>query len=174
MPIHFYRGIADADLAAMVAYLRAQPPVANTVPKSEYRIALPRNYGPPVRKVSLPAESDPLKYGRYLVTIGHCMDCHTPRSAKGELQLSRLGAGGQVFKGPWGESLARNLTPHESGLKGWSDEQIARAIREGVSKDGSRLKPPMAFGWYKNINDADMKAVIAYLRSIKPQPFAGT
>ena len=35
----------------------------------------------------------------------------------------------------------------------WSDAEIARAIREGKSRDGSPLKPPMAFGWYKNIND---------------------
>ena len=47
------------------------------------------------------------------------------------------------------------------------------ARREGVGKDGTPRKPPMAFGWYKNINDADMKALIAYLRSMKPVPFAG-
>ncbi len=51
--------------------------------------------------------------------------------------------------------------------------QIERAIRMGVDKDGNRLKPPMAFNWYKNVNAEDMKDVIAYLRSIKPLPFAG-
>ena len=69
--------------------------------------------------------------------------------------------------------MARNLTPHESGLNGWNDAEIARAIREGVRKDGSQLKPPMAYGWYKNINDGDMQALIAYLRSLKPLPFGG-
>ena len=85
----------------------------------------------------------------------------------------RKGAGGQVFPGPWGESVSRNLTPHETGLKNWTDAEIAKVIREGVGKDGSPRKPPMAFGWYKNINDADMKALIAYLRSMKPVAFAG-
>ena len=47
------------------------------------------------------------------------------------------------------------------------------AIREGVRKDGTPLKPPMAYPWYKNINDADMKALIAYLRSLKPLPLGG-
>jgi mono/diheme cytochrome c family protein len=42
-----------------------------------------------------------------------------------------------------------------------------------VSKDGRPLKPPMAFAWYKNINDEDMKALVAYLRSLKPQPLGG-
>jgi hypothetical protein len=97
------------------------------------------------------------------------MDCHTPWE-KGIPDMTKAGAGGNPFRGPWGVSVSRNLTPHETGLKGWSDAQIARAIREGVRKDGTPLKPPMAYAWYKNINDADMTALIAYLRSLKPQP----
>jgi mono/diheme cytochrome c family protein len=70
-------------------------------------------------------------------------------------------------------SVSRNLTPHATGLKGWSDAEIARAIRTGVSRDGSKLKPPMAFDYYKTIDDADMAALIAYLRSLPPRPAAG-
>ena len=77
------------------------------------------------------------------------------------------------FKGPWGVSVARNLTPDEGGQKNWSDAEIARAIREGVSRDGSKLKPPMAYSWYRNINDGDIKAITAYLRSLKPVPTGG-
>jgi len=172
MPMEFYRGISDADLSAIVAYIRAQPAVKNPVPKSEYRIKLPPNYGPAVGKLVSPQKTERVKYGAYVAGIGHCMDCHTPME-KGRLVKSRLGAGGRVFKGPFGESLARNLTPHDSGLKSWTDAEIARAIREGVRKDGSAMKPPMAYGWYKNVNDEDMKALIAYLRSLKPLPFAG-
>ena len=65
----------------------------------------------------------------------------------------------------------RNLTP--TGLKDWRDTEIARAIREGKSRDGSPLRPPMAYAWYRNIDDADMKALIAYLRSLKPLPMGG-
>lgn len=174
MPIMFYRGMSDDDAKAIVAYLRAQPPVRNAVPKSEYRIKLPPNYGPAIRKrVVAPSPKDTLKYGAYLAgPLGHCLDCHTPW-VKGVPDLKRAGAGGNPFKGPWGVSVARNLTPHAAGLKGWSDAEIARAIREGVRKDGSQLRPPMAFGWYKNINDGDMKALIAYLRSLKPLPLGG-
>jgi mono/diheme cytochrome c family protein len=174
MPIMFYRGMSDDDAKAIVAYLRAQPPVKNAVPKSEYRIKLPPNYGPAIRKkVLAPSPKDALKYGAYLAgPLGHCMDCHTPW-VKGIPDMKRVGAGGNPFKGPWGVSVSRNLTPHASGLKGWSDTEIARAIREGVRRDGSQLKPPMAFGWYKNINDGDMKALIAYLRSLKPLPLGG-
>jgi mono/diheme cytochrome c family protein len=174
MPIMFYRGMSDDDAKAIVAYLRAQPPVKNAVPKSEYRIKLPPNYGPAIsKKVLAPSPKDARKYGAYLAgPLGHCMDCHTPW-VKGIPDMKRVGAGGNPFKGPWGVSVARNLTPHESGLKGWSDAEIARAIREGVRKDGSQLRPPMAFGWYKNINDGDMQALIAYMRSLKPLPLGG-
>jgi mono/diheme cytochrome c family protein len=155
-----------------MAYLRAQPAVKSTVPRSTYRIPLPPSYGPPVRKVKAPAARDRLKYGKYLAEIGHCMECHTPRNEKGELVRTRLGAGGQVIEGPWGKTVSRNLTP--TGLKDWTDAQIAKAIREGVDRNGQRYRPPMAFEFYKNINDADIAAIIKYLRSLKPQPTGAT
>ncbi len=172
MPIEFYRHLSDVDLAAIIAYLRAQPAVTNQVPKSKYNMPLPPSYGPAVAHVKAPAAGNKVKYGEYLANIGHCMECHTPRDEKGMIQHAKLGAGGQVFKGPWGESVSRNLTPHETGLKNWSDAQIAKAIREGVDEHGQQLRPPMGFDFYRNISDADMVALIAYLRSLKPQAFA--
>lgn len=172
MPIEFYRKLSDADLAAIIAYLRAQPPVRNAVEKSKFNMPLPPNYGPPVKSVKAPPATDKLRYGKYLADIGHCMECHSPRDAKG-LVTAKLGAGGQVFKGPWGQSVSRNLTPHETGLKGWTDAQIEHSIRTGTDRENKPYKPPMAFGFYKNISDADMAALIAYLRSLKPQVVAG-
>lgn len=173
MPIEFYRGMSDADLDAIVAYLRAQPAVANKVEKSVYKIPLPPNYGPPVKHVKAPPSSNKVRYGEYLARIGHCMDCHTPRAADGRLVKAQWGSGGQVIAGPWGKPVSRNLTPHASGLEAWSDAEIARAIREGVRRDGTKLSPPMGFSFYKNINDADMAAIIAYLRTLKPLPSGG-
>lgn len=172
MPIEFYRNMSDSDLAAIIAYVKAQPPVKHVVPKSSYNFPLPPNYGPPLAHVQAPSSADTLKYGEYLANIGHCMECHTPRNSKGMLVTSRLGAGGQVFPLPDGrKAVSANLTPHESGLKNWTDAQIMQTIRTGIDKDGHHLKPIMAFGWYKNINDSDMKALVAYLRSLKPEPF---
>lgn len=168
MPIHFYRSLSDDDLAATIKYLRAQPAVANQVPKSVYNIPLPPNYGPPLKKVSAPSPKDKVAYGGYLVTIAHCMECHTPRDEKGALLEARVGAGGQMFKGPWGESFARNLTPHADGLRDWSDVQIAAAIRTGKDRNGQPYRPPMGFDWYHNINDRDIAAMVAYLRTLPP------
>jgi mono/diheme cytochrome c family protein len=173
MPVEFYRHLSDDDLKAIIAYLRAQPPVRNAVDKSKYNIPLPPNYGPPIKTVKAPPASNKVAYGKYLADIGHCMECHTPMDGKGKLQMAKLGAGGHVFPGPWGQSVSRNLTPHETGLKSWTDAQIATSIRTGKDREGKPYKPPMAFDFYKGISEADMAALIAYLRSLKPMPVGG-
>jgi mono/diheme cytochrome c family protein len=167
MPFAFYRNLSDRDLAAMVAYLRTVPPIRNQVEKSTYRIPLPPAYGPPVTSVAAPADN-PVARGEYLAgPVAHCMECHTPLLPDGHNDMTRLGAGGQQFPGPGGVAIARNITP--AGLGQWSDAEIARAIRTGVSRDGSRLNPPMAFYAYANMSDRDMSDLIAYLRSIPPR-----
>jgi mono/diheme cytochrome c family protein len=165
MPIGLYRGIADTDVAAMVAYLRSVPAVANLSETSTYRIPLPPDYGPPVGHVTAPPPSDPVAYGAYLAgPVGHCVECHTPRDPSGRLDVHRLGAGGMAFNGPWGTAVAANITP--AGLGGWTDAEIERAIRHGISRDGRRLFPPMGFAYYQRISTPDMAALIAYLRSL--------
>ena len=147
MPIEFYRGMSDDDARALAAYLRAQPPVRNVVPKSEYRIPLPPSYGPPIKAaVVAPPRNDRVRYGAYLAgPLGplHGLPYTLDRNQR---RQDAAGRRRQPVQGRRGVSVSRNLTP--TGLKDWSDAEIARAIREGKSRDGSALKPPMAFGWY--------------------------
>ncbi len=73
--------------------------------------------------------------------------------------------------GPWGVSYAANLTPDDTGLGNWTEAQFMKAIREGKSKgmDGTRpLLPPMPWEVVRNMTDEDLKAVFAYLQSVKP------
>lgn len=171
MPIELYRGISDNDLAAMVAYLRAVPPVRNQVGRSEYRIPLPPNYGPPVANVPDPPANDPVARGRYLAgPVGHCLECHTPMGPNGQRDWSRAGRGGQEFPGPWGVSVARNITSsREHGIGGWTDAQIVAAVTRGVSADGRQLFPPMGFPYYARMTQADLRDLIAFLRTLPPQ-----
>lgn len=84
-------------------------------------------------------------------------------------RANSTGAGGQVFHGPWGENVAANLTPDmETGISSWTDAEIKTAITSGVRADGTELLPPMAFRYYKNIEDEDLSALVAYLRSLEP------
>ncbi len=169
MPIGLYRGLSDRDLSAIVAYLRTVPPVRNAVEASVYRIPLPPAYGPPIASVPEPADN-PIARGAYLANaVAHCTECHTPM-VNGRNDFSRTGAGGMEFRGPWGVSVARNITPHANGIGGWTDAEIIRAITTGVSQSGRPLAPPMAFWAYQNMTPREASDIVAYLRSLPPQP----
>jgi hypothetical protein len=113
---------------------------------------------------------DKLKRGFYLATIGHCMECHTPM-VKGRHDFAAdLGRGGFEFPGPWGVSVSRNITSSKTkGIGTWSDAEIKRAMTQGIDKDGNRLKGPMGYGYYSHMTDADLDAVIAWVRTLSPK-----
>lgn len=76
-----------------------------------------------------------------------------------------------AWVGPWGISYAANLTPDESGIGAWQESNFITALREGKYKGlpGARpLMPPMPYEFYKYMTDAEIKAIFAYLKSIKP------
>lgn len=171
MPILLYRGISDRDVAAIIAYLRAVPAVRNRVPKSVYRMPLPRDYGPTVDHVAEVPRDAGARYGAYLAgPLGHCMECHTPIVRGRPLFDSYLGAGGNSFNGPWGSSVSANITPHPvDGIGGRSDQEIKNAISLGLRPDGGHMLPPMGYAYYKNLGAADLDSIVAYLRSLEPK-----
>ena len=73
--------------------------------------------------------------------------------------------------GPWGISYSANLTPDETGTGNWKEDQFLYAIKNSVSKGlaGSRpLMPPMSLMTVKLMTDEELKAIFAYLRTVKP------
>ena len=170
MPTAFYKIMTARDLDAVVAYLRTIPPVKNQVPGPIYKIALHPPTVPNADKPMTEAElDDKVKRGFYLATIAHCMECHSPLGPRGR-DFSKLGTGGFEFKGPWGVSVSRNITSHkEKGIGAWTDDEIKRAITQGISRDGSKLKPPMGYPYYAKMTASDLDAMVAYLRTVPPQ-----
>ena len=74
------------------------------------------------------------------------------------------------FKGPWGVTVSRNITSSKAkGIGDWTDAEIKTAITQGKRKDGSPLKPPMAYPLYARLTDQDLSAVVAYLRTVPAQ-----
>ena len=75
-----------------------------------------------------------------------------------------------AFSGPWGVSYAFTLTPEQNtGLGIWTEEMFMKTIRTGRHMGVSRpINPPMPWPAYRNATDDDLKAVYAYLRTIKP------
>jgi mono/diheme cytochrome c family protein len=142
------------------------------------------------------AAADPVKRGEYLVTIGHCNDCHTPwkMGPNGpEPDMTRMLSGHPAsmalpappkaegpwmwsglstmtaFAGPWGISYAPNLTPDLSGLGVWTEELFVKAMRTGKHMGSGRpIMPPMPWQNVAKMTDEDLAAVFAYLRSIPP------
>jgi mono/diheme cytochrome c family protein len=170
MPFYLYRRLVDSDVKAIVTYLRTVRPVRQVVPRSQYRIPLPDAYGPPVGVVADPPRQDAVRYGEYLAgPVAHCMDCHTPHFPDGRPDTSRLGAGGFEFPGPWGVSYSANLTPDvETGVGATTDGEIIAAIY-GARRGGGRVLPPMPTQHYsQGIAEGDLRAIIAYLRSLPP------
>ena len=142
---------------------------------------------------------DVVKKGEYLVGIMGCNDCHSPKKMGPngpeviqELLLSgfpsdrpivkfdekKIKEGFAVFypdlaagAGPWGVTFAANITPDETGIGNWTEEQFKKAIKEGRYKglDSERmLLPPMPWQNYRNIKDEDAHAMFMYLKSLKP------
>jgi mono/diheme cytochrome c family protein len=170
MPTDFYEIITERDLDAIVAYLRTLKPIKNKVADPVYKMPQIHHAFPGAEKPYTEAMmSDKVKKGFYLATIAHCMECHTPMGPHGRDFQTKLGTGGFKFPGPWGVSVSRNITQHkEKGIGAWTDAEIKRAITTGTSRDGSKLKPPMGFHYYAKVTDADLDAVIAYLRTVPP------
>jgi mono/diheme cytochrome c family protein len=147
--------------------LRTIKPIANKVPDPVYKMPQVESVPPGADKpVAESALRDKVKKGFYLATIAHCMDCHTPIGPGGR-QFSRLGAGGFEFAGPWGVSVSRNITSSKAkGLGDWTDDEIKRAVTQGISRDGGHLKPPMGYTYYARVAPDDLDAIVAYLRTV--------
>jgi mono/diheme cytochrome c family protein len=133
-------------------------------------------HGKYVRPVSdAPIERTPerLARGAYLVNqVMLCPACHTTRATgnilvEPERADAFLGGGNRYVGKGLGTLWIPNLTPDpETGLGGWSDDEVMRAIRDGVSKDGHFLIPLMPYFSFQYLADEDARAVVAYLRSI--------
>lgn len=142
-----------------------------------------------------PAATGSVARGKYLVTAMGCHDCHTPwkLGANGPEPDMSLGLSGHpasmslppppapsgpwvggftgsftAWTGPWGVSYTANLTPDpETGLGLWTEQQFVDTIRTGRRQGrGREILPPMPWPAFKNLNDADLKAIFAYLRTV--------
>jgi hypothetical protein len=84
--------------------------------------------------------------------------------------IMTVAASGTAFSGPWGVSFAANLTPDENtGLGIWTEDMFVKAVRSGRHMGVSRpILPPMPWPNVGGLSDDDVKAVYAYLRSIRP------
>src|SRR5215813_8205559 len=108
-----------------------------------------------------------IQRGRYLVdTLAACGNCHTPRGPNGP-QMDKYLAGGDHIRHKDFDAVSANITPDpETGIGRWSDAQLFKAIRESQRPDGSLIGPAMPSKAYREMANDDVKAIIAYLRTL--------
>jgi mono/diheme cytochrome c family protein len=170
MPYQNFRRLPDEDMAATIVYIRSLPAIRNPLPPTE--IIFPVKYlirsvpEPLTAPVAAPDLSTPEKRGEYLATLASCSDCHTPM-VHGQPDKSKAFAGGQGFKGPWGEVKSANITPHKTGIAYYNEKLFLEAMRTGSVMDRP-LNPIMPWNAYRGMTDEDLKAIYAYLRTVKP------
>jgi cytochrome c553 len=114
-----------------------------------------------------------LERGKYLASDMGCLYCHSPhdwRKPDEAIPPGMEGAGQQLpYTDLPGRVIAPNLTPDkETGAGAWSDDMLARAIREGIGHDGRALFPIMPYAHYRSLPDEDLASVVVYLRSLAP------
>jgi mono/diheme cytochrome c family protein len=135
-------------------------------------LALP-NVGEP-EDIHVTVSAKTIARGEYLANhVSLCTDCHSQRDWSkfaGPILDGRLGEGGEVFDGKVnfpGSVHVPNITPYN--LKGWTDGELFRAITSGVRKDGSAIFPLMPWPSYSKMSREDVYAIIAYVRTLKPE-----
>jgi mono/diheme cytochrome c family protein len=173
MPANAYYYFSDADLGAIIAYVKSVPAVDNPSAGVSagllFRALMAAGQVPQAVPAALinhsgarPEAPQPgvhPAYGRYLVITGGCMDCH------GE-GLS----GGSIPGAPPGSLPAKNITPG-GNLGKWSEEDFIRTLRTGTTPEGYPLNPDqMPWKAAGQMTDDEIKAVYAYLKSVPAKP----
>jgi len=173
MPAQDINWMNDEDLTAVVSYVRSVPNVEK--PNGPIKIGLlgkvlDRQGAIPLdiaRKISASGQIEfagkpepTAAYGKHLAK--GCMGCH------GEGY-----SGGKIPGAPPEMPIPLNLTPHETGLKGWTQADFNKLLNEGMRKNGQKLNPFMPIENYGLMDDTEKQALFVYFMSLPPKPFGG-
>lgn len=168
MPWWTYRSLSDEDLFSVICYLRSLQPIENNVPMRHLNPASEKQLQNEPRSLQVinvaePDTSTILAKGKYLVTIGECLGCHT---AWYERNPGYFGGGNPIANERTDSIIvSANISSDASGIGTWNDETFIRVIRTG--KNGS-LHHTMPWITFRNMNDGDLKAIFAALKTTFP------
>jgi mono/diheme cytochrome c family protein len=169
MPCGEFVTLSDRELSDIVAYVRSLPPVDREIapprfgPVFAFLLALdPKSLPAYVidHRVAHAAEPPPEavtpEFGRHIAQV--CTGCHGEHFSGGKVQ------------GDPNMPLVANLTPHETGLKAWTEADFVRAMRLGRRPDDSAIAEAMPWRVYGQMTDTELAAVWTYLRTLPPRP----
>jgi mono/diheme cytochrome c family protein len=180
MPYGHYSQMSDEDAKSIVAYLRTLEPIRYEKPERDLDVPLnfivkfmPKRVDKPVPP---PDKSDPVAYGKYLVTIAACAECHTPKDDRGETIPGMEFAGGWEMHGPNGlRVVTANITPHpETWMGKATKEEFIGRFKAFANVNASNAPQAqkgrntlMPWLTYSGMTEEDLGAVYAYLKTVK-------
>jgi mono/diheme cytochrome c family protein len=179
MPYEYYHSMSDEDAKSVVVYLRSVKPVHKVIEPSS--IAFPVNLlikgapQPLAGPVATPDDAtDHLAYGKYLVTLAGCRECHTPHDDHGQPVPGKDFSGGWVMAGPWGRVVTANITPDPGTFIGKATKEIFVARFKQFA--GMAEPPPVQPGrgtvmnWLgmSRLTEKDLGAIFDYLKTLPP------
>jgi mono/diheme cytochrome c family protein len=181
-PYTSYRQMTGADLRDLFGYLQSLPAVAGRARDHDLPFPFTVRRGLGLWKLAFlddePFRPDPGKSaswnrGAYLVeALGHCAECHSPRNALGAIPEDRRFAGGP---NPEGKGSVPNITPHESGLKGWTKADVEEVLASGLTPIGDSVGSNMAdvVSHTSKLPPEDRAAMAEYVLSLPPRAKEG-
>lgn len=179
MPYPHFGTMAKEDVYAIIAYIRTLKPVEYTAPKSSSKF--PMNFiintipkAPAF--TTIPPKEELIKYGEYITNAALCKDCHTVQ-IQGEYQMDKYMAGGFAMPMISGGTVrTANITPDKkTGIGNWTEQQFVSRFKmyadssyvPATVKHGE-FNTMMPWDFYSHMKEEDLKAIFAYLQSIKP------
>lgn len=178
MPYHYYGQVDPEDIQDIIAYIRTLPNIDKDIPvsKSDFPFSIIINTIPHVAMPGKrPDAANTVEYGKYLVTMAGCVECHTKVDDKAQLIAGTEFGGGRAFELPWGVQRTPNITPHTTGIGAWSREQFVSRFK--MYADSSYISPVldstdyntiMPWTMYAQMTEEDLSAIYAYLKTVKP------
>ncbi|MGI9147395.1 MAG: c-type cytochrome [Chloroflexota bacterium] len=170
MPSDDYNHFSDADLGAIIAYIRVLPSINTSLPANEVRVlgrilfaigqlplqpAAAIDHSAP--RPAAPAAAVSVEYGKYLSDNAGCSSCHGPGLSGGQMPQARPNA-----------ISATNIT--QAGLGTWSEADFVRAMRTGVRPDGRAIATSMPWPYFAQLTDNELRAIWRFLQAVPPRP----
>lgn len=177
MPYLNYGKMDPEDVLSIIAYLRTLAPQKSDPPARKVDFPLnfiintiPQKAAPMPR----PGPADIVKRGEYLVTIAACVECHTPVK-KGQIIPEKAFSGGREFNMPAGVLHTANITPDiKTGIGAWTDSMFVSRFKSFSQADSlprvgkNEFNTIMPWSMYAGMTEEDLKAIFAYLKTVKP------
>jgi mono/diheme cytochrome c family protein len=170
MPMQEHGWLPDADVDAIISYLRSLPDVSKANGPMEVGLLgkiLDRKDAVVLdvarridhaKKETPPTPEPTAAYGQYIGRT--CLGCHGDHLS-----------GGPIPGAPSDIPIPSNITPHDTGLASWSYEDFTKLLDTGTRKNGQQLNPFMPLEMLTNMDDIERKALWAHLQSVPPRPF---